>query len=267
MNKHQRQSFLGVNSENILKGLRVAIIGLGGGGSHIAQQLAHIGVGNLYLFDFDTIDEEGTNLNRLVGGTEDDVKNGTLKVEIAKRLILGVDSSINIFAFSSKWQDNYEILRQCDVIFGCVDSLLQRRDLESAARRFLIPYIDIGMDVNKVENYFSISGQVMLSMPGQPCMRCLGILRDNDPADEAGIYGNAGSRPQVIWSNGVLASSAIGIFMQLVSPWGKQHSKTIFLEYDGNSHTVKPSHKLAYLTEINCTHYSAQNELGDPFLK
>jgi tRNA A37 threonylcarbamoyladenosine dehydratase len=85
MNKHQRQSFLGSESENILKSLRVAIIGLGGGGSHIAQQLAHVGVGNLFLFDFDMIDKEGTNLNRLVGATEADVKEGKLKVDIAKR--------------------------------------------------------------------------------------------------------------------------------------------------------------------------------------
>lgn len=265
MNKHQRQSFLGSNSEDILKSLRVAIIGLGGGGSHIVQQLAHIGVGNLYLFDFDTIDEEGTNLNRLVGGTEADVRNGTLKVEIAKRLISGVDSSINVFTYGS-WQDSHEVLRQCDVIFGSVDSLLQRRDLESAARRFLIPYIDIGMDVNKVKDYFSISGQVVLSMPGQPCMQCLGILRESDLANEAGNYGAAGSRPQVIWSNGVLASFAVGVFMQLVTPWGNENGQTVLLEYDGNSQTVKPSNKLIYFSEIVCPHYSTSQELGDPFL-
>src|ERR1700730_12183464 len=39
-------------------------------------------------------------------------------------------------------------LRRCDVIFGCVDSYRERDELERFMRRFLIPYIDIGMDVH-----------------------------------------------------------------------------------------------------------------------
>lgn len=266
MNKHQRQSFLGSESENILKNLRVGIVGLGGGGSHIAQQLAYIGIGNLFLIDFDTVDKEGTNLNRLVGATEADVKSETLKVDVAKRLVSGADSSINVLLYPSHWQEKQEIIRHCDVIFGCVDSLLQRRDLESVARRYLIPYIDIGMDVNEIQDYFAISGQVVLSMPGGPCLSCLGILQEDLLAAEAANYGAAGSRPQVIWSNGVLASAAVGVFMQLVTPWGNENKKTILLEYDGNSQTVKSSNKLLYLDDIKCSHYSTQDDLGDPFL-
>ncbi len=262
MSKHERQSFLGPKSEELLKNLRVAIVGLGGGGSHIAQQLAHIGIGNLFIFDFDIVEE--SNLNRLVGATEADVKSKNLKTEIAKRLISGIDSSVNVTAYNSSWQENHEVLRQCDVIFGCVDSLLQRRDLESAARRFLTPYIDIGMDVYEIQEQYGISGQVTVSMPERPCMQCMGILRDDLLADEVAKYGEAGSHPQVIWSNGVLASVAIGIFMQLVTPWGEGYSKML-LEYDGNSQTVKPSNKLQYLEGVTCPHYLS-NELGDPFL-
>ena len=63
-----RQSFLGANSEEAFSKCHAAIIGLGGGGSHIAQQLAHLGVGNFVLFDPDHV--EKTNLNRLVGSDE-----------------------------------------------------------------------------------------------------------------------------------------------------------------------------------------------------
>ena len=45
---------------------RVAIVGLGGIGSIVAQQLAHLGVQDVVLIDDDPI--EDTNLNRLVGG-------------------------------------------------------------------------------------------------------------------------------------------------------------------------------------------------------
>ena len=66
-----RQSFLGAQSERKLAETRVAIVGLGGGGSHIAQQLAHVGVGHFRLIDPDCM--EASNLNRLVGATQSDV--------------------------------------------------------------------------------------------------------------------------------------------------------------------------------------------------
>jgi molybdopterin/thiamine biosynthesis adenylyltransferase len=264
MGKHNRQSFLGPNSEEVLKSLRVAIVGLGGGGSHIVQQLAHIGVGNLSIFDFDRV--EDTNLNRLVGATEADVKSNTLKTEVARRLVSGVDSSINITNFDCPWQEKATHLRHCDFIFGCVDRFAERRDLETAARRYLIPYIDIGMDVHEIGKQYVIGGQVFLSMPGQPCMRCLGLLPEEALANEAAEYGAAGSRPQVVWPNGVLASIAVGVFMQLVTPWCDEHNQIILFEYDGNAQTIKQSTKLGHLNYIKCSHFSSTKELGDPFL-
>ena len=266
MDKHNRQSFLGPNSEATLRSARAVIIGLGGGGSHVAQQLAHIGVGNLFLIDPDTIDGDGTNLNRLIGGTERDVIEGTLKVEIAKRLINSVDSQIKVNTFPSLWQVNLQVLRDGDVVFGCIDGLMQRRDIESATRRYLTPYIDIGMDVHEVNSHYSVGGQVTLSMPGKPCMRCMGIIRDDHLAEEAARYGAAGSRPQVVWSNGVLASAAIGLFMQLITPWASNHGQDTLLEYDGNRQTIRPSDKLKYLDQIKCDHYVHAIELGDPFI-
>lgn len=66
-----RQSFLGEGSAETLNECFAATVGLGGGGSHVNQQLTHLGVGNLAIFDPDKVEE--TNLNRLVGATEEDV--------------------------------------------------------------------------------------------------------------------------------------------------------------------------------------------------
>lgn len=46
-----RQSFLGPDADEILANARVTIVGLGGGGSHIAQQLAHLSVRHIRLID------------------------------------------------------------------------------------------------------------------------------------------------------------------------------------------------------------------------
>ena len=74
-----RQSFLGSDAANTFANCVVAIVGLGGGGSHIAQQLAHIGFLNIQLYDGDAA--ELSNLNRLIGASLDDVQKGTKKVD------------------------------------------------------------------------------------------------------------------------------------------------------------------------------------------
>ena len=121
-----RQSFLGPDSERVLGAIRAAIVGFGGGGSHIGQQLAHIGVGHFVMLDPQAI--EDTNLNRLVGGTEADVGVETPKVDIAARLIRAVNSKAEVQALQATWQSHIELLRDCDVIFGCVGFKVPRAD-------------------------------------------------------------------------------------------------------------------------------------------
>jgi hypothetical protein len=259
--RFDRQGFLGPNSGRVFDGLRVAIVGLGGGGSHISQHLAHIGVGNPRVLDPQVI--EDTNLNRLVGGTEADVKSGTPKVEIAGRLIRAVNAGIRVIEVQEKWQKRADILQACHFIFGCVDSFSERDQLERLARRFLVPYIDIGMDVHRVGETFVVSGQVALSLPDSPCLWCMGLLTEKRLEEEARRYGDAGGKPQVIWPNGTLASTAVGIFVNLVCPWQGGFDPALLWEYDGNRHIVAESNKVPTLRRMKCRHHDGS--LGDPF--
>ena len=258
----QRQSFLGADAEIVLRRSKAALVGLGGGGSHIAQQLAHIGLGSFMTIDPDFI--EDTNLNRLVGATMEDVELGNAKVDIAERVIKAVNPAAEVIKRRANWTEATAELRDVDVIFACVDSIRCRSELEAFARRFLIPLIDIGMDVHESSGEFSISGQVMLSMPGKPCMRCMGLVTDEGLAKEAAGYGAAGGKPQVVWPNGTLASIAVGFFMKLVTPWETLKGTSLLLEYDGDLQSVAPSNKLAYLPAL-CKHFDSLDELGDPF--
>lgn len=261
MNWLSRQSFLGQDSETVLASITVGIAGLGGGGSHVIQQLAHVGVGNFVLVDSDHITD--TNLNRLVGATFADVEVGRLKVDIAKRLILGVNPKANVQALEAKWQEVSADLSSCDVIFGCVDNVRSKDELEAFCRRLIIPYIDQGMDVHQVGSRYLVAGQVVLSLPGCPCLRCLGIVTNEALEEEGRNYGAAGGKPQVVWPNGVLASSAIGLFMQLVTPWHDDLPLGECLEYDGNLHSVQRSDRMRRLRERACPHRPVA-ELGNP---
>ena len=259
-----RQSFLGDDSEAILAAQKIAIIGLGGGGGHIVQQTAHLGVGIALGVDDDKC--EASNLNRLIGATFADIEQATPKAIIAERLYKGINPGASFRPFLAKWQAVQPELVDCSVIFGAVDSFSERDQLERFARRFMIPYIDIGMDVHETEDGFKITGQVIFSAPGGPCMRCMNFITDAELAKEAGKYGAAGAKPQVVWPNGVLASTAVGLFVQLVTPWHGNHRTAEYLVYDGNTGEIHESHRLKFALVKPCPHYR-DDEVGDPFFR
>ena len=118
------------------------------------------------------------------------------------------------------------------------------------------------MDVHGEANHV-IGGQVILSSPGGLCMRCMGFLNDEVLAREAGRYGNAGSRPQVVWPNGVLASTAVGLAVDLVTNWTKRRRSHAYLVYDGNLATLKESITLKNLQTAYCPHFK-NTDIGDP---
>jgi molybdopterin-synthase adenylyltransferase len=260
-----RQSFLGTNSEQILAEVRVVICGLGGGGSHIAQQLAHLGVGHYRLIDPDII--EASNLNRLVGGTQADVDAGTAKVDIAKRMIKAIRPWADVEVGQCAWQEADHLMRDAHVVFGCLDGYQQRDFLEGAARRYLQPYIDIGMDVTQLtDGSFAIAGQMITTFPDGPCMRCLGFLTTARLSAEENEYGDVGINPQVVWTNGTLASLAVGSFVSLITPWSPSRAAYRWLELDGNQQSVTPSRQPNYMPQHErCPHHGGPDGLGDPF--
>lgn len=257
-----RQSFLGADTQRIFERAAMGVIGVGGGGSHVAQQLAHIGFLNYEVYDPDVV--EASNYNRLIGVLDGDVAARTPKVEIATRIIKGLQPGARVGGHQRRWQEDPSQLCGCDLIFGCVDTFAARRELEVFARRYMIPLIDIGMDVHQAGNEPPrMVGQVILSLPGGPCMTCVGFLTEEKLAKEAALYGAAGSRPQVVWPNGVLASTAVGIAVDLLANWTRTSRDVLYLSYDGNDGTIRPHVRLQYLEGVECPHYPA-GEVGDP---
>jgi hypothetical protein len=258
--RNARQAFLGDDSQEVLSGSTVAIVGNCGGGSHIAQQLAHIGVGQIILIDPDAT--EPVNLNRMIGSCPADACERVPKTAVLKRLIQSINPQLRVTELPQIWQDCAPRLRGCDVVFGCVDGYEVRSELEAYCRRFLVPYIDIGMDVVGLESGYAISGQVITSLPSRACMWCTGFLTKSLLAQEAVRYGDAGPRPQVVWPNGVLASAAVGVAMRLLTPWNTAPIIP-YLEYDGTRQLLTASSRLAHIDIARCPHYPA-DQVGDP---
>ena len=265
--RFSRQSFLGPDSPMVLGTARVGIVGLGGGGSHVAQQFAHLGIANFVIYDADKI--EDSNLNRLVGGTEMDVAMAMPKVLIGERLIRGVVPKAHVERIQSRWQEIPDPLRSCDLLVGCVDSYRERWELQVLSRRFYIPYIDIGLGVSDVgDEGPKMRGQVIVTVPGGPCMKCIGFLNDENLAKEAAGYGDTGPRPQVVWANGVLASTAVGFAVDLLTGWtrSRPNNDVVYVSYDGNTGVIEPDKRLLYVTSPHCPHFDSE-DVGVPALR
>jgi hypothetical protein len=81
--------------------------------------------------------------------------------------------------------------------------------------------------------------------------------------DEKLVEGMAGARPQVVWPNGVLASKAVGLAMDIVTGWTGRPLPHAYLVYDGNKGTVKQSLTLRHLNIPACPHFPGSDS-GDP---
>ena len=258
--RFSRQRFLGADFDRVAADTEVGIVGLCGGGSHVAQQLAHVGIGRFRLFDPDAADD--SNTGRMVGLSAEDAKRRRLKTDVIERRILEINPAAEVKKHPVPWQQASDAMKLCHAVVGCVDRYQPRDELERFCRRYLIPYIDIGMDVHGDTVPYRIAGQVILSLPGRPCLRCFGFITDEGLQEEAHRYGAVGGRPQVVWPNGVLASTAVGALVQLLAPWSDD-VPALYTEYDGNRFRLFPSHRLVPLATHTCPHFPPSAGLGD----
>ena len=163
----------GAEGQKKLAQAKVGIVGLGGIGLQVAQNLAYMGVKDWVLIDDDIV--EYSNLNRLVGATSHDAKKGFHKAEVAERLILGIapDSRLKKCNSNLRNEKAIDLLTGREYIFGCVDNDSARLILTEIASAFRIPLIDSAFEI-KIESghVTEFGGRVVLAIPGEFCLLC-----------------------------------------------------------------------------------------------
>ncbi len=161
----------GADSQALLKRLHIGVVGVGGTGSSVVEQLTRLGVGTLTVFDGDSFDL--TNVNRVYGSSTKDV--GRAKVAIAKKHIddIGLGTTIHVVADPITSEAVAKQLRVCDVIFGCTDKEAPRAILVNLALRYLIPVFDLGVVIHSQDGLIrDIIGRVTTLIPGEACLFC-----------------------------------------------------------------------------------------------
>jgi len=226
----RQQLALGEAGQLKLRNLRIGIVGLGGIGSLISMQLAHLGVGQLVLIDGDVV--EHSNVPRIIGANKDDAGR-TYKVDVAARYInnLGLSSPAEVYReyLSSEHE---ALVASCDVIVSCVDTHTPRALLNRYSYKYSAPLIDLGtvFRVGDTGKIVSDAGRVVIVGPGRPCLGCWGHI-DSDAiriesmsdkeiqqqVDGGYIEGVNVTQPSVIGFNTHVAGAGVTEILRLVT--------------------------------------------------
>lgn len=147
----------------LLRKKRVLVVGCGGLGGHLIDQLARVGVGAIRAVDGDVF--EASNLNRQL--LSEVPLLGFGKAAAAARRIRRVNPDTEVETIEEYLTETNaaRLISGCDAVLDALDNIKSRRLLASACSRAKVPYV-----------YGAVQGwiaQAAVSMPGDGLMEAL----------------------------------------------------------------------------------------------
>lgn len=270
--RYDRQTRLfGDAGQAILGGARVAIIGLGGVGSLVAEYLARLGVGAFVLIDPDRLDP--SNIPRVAGARRSDVwwdlssgaapawvrrlalARATRKVDIARRVIRQANPAAQVMAMARNILDPAAAaaVMECDYIFLAADEMRARLLVNAIVHQYLIPGVQIGskISVDASGTLTDIFSVVRPLRPGMNCLWCNQLINPGKLADEAKTgRERKGQRyiddedviaPSVITLNAVGAAHACDDFLLFMTGLGNPSLPLDFARYGSRARSLSLS--------------------------
>ncbi len=128
-----------------LKDTLVMVVGAGALGNEVLKNLSLLGVGKIFIIDFDQI--VNADLTRSILYRKED--NGKKKVEVAAKRTQEINPDVKIQPLYGNilWDVGLGLFRRVDVVIGCVDNREARLAINQACWRVRTPWIDGGIDV------------------------------------------------------------------------------------------------------------------------
>jgi len=165
--KRITQTF-GDDTYNMMRKLRIGVIGCSGTGAPIITTLNLNHIGELFMVDPGVAKDE--NRNRIPTLTRRDITEATpkvinQKVAVEKR---GLGTKVTTFQLDICDPEAIMALASCDILIGCVDSATGRHFMNKISSCFLIPYFDLGVriDANGNGEIYGINASMHFIKPG-----------------------------------------------------------------------------------------------------
>ncbi len=234
----------------------VLVVGAGALGNDVIKNLALMGVGYIYIVDFDTI--EAANLSRSVLFRESD--NGRSKAEVSAARARALNPQIHVQYLNGDvmTQLGLGVIRRMDVVIGCLDN----REARLAINRFCYwmnkPWVDGAIQ--------ELLGLVRVFVPGQgACYECTLTeasirdlsLRYSCPllARQNVLLGKVPTTPTIASIIGSMQSQEA---LKLINGMPVEPGKVI--HYNG---MVNEMHTTAYLPRQDCESHWTYGEITE----
>jgi molybdopterin/thiamine biosynthesis adenylyltransferase len=234
---------------------KVGIVGVGGTGSAVAEQLVRLGVKDFVIIDKDYFDS--SNLTRVYGSFYRDISSVLTKkikwlrykkVNLIKEHLYNIKKGIKINPIFGNivTTEVCSALLDRDIIFSCTDDQWGRSILNQIAYQYLIPVINIGVRIDSIDKKIrGGTGSLHVLRPGKPCLWCYEYLKadiiysesmlkkERDKLLKEGyVKGVETKTPSVISLTSTMASLAVTIFLQMVTDFMGQNGDISSLRYD-----------------------------------
>lgn len=221
--------------QRVLGDLRIAVVGCGGTGSAVAEQLIRLGVRHLTLVDPDALTQ--SNITRVYGSTPEDV--GQPKVDVLGDHLLRIapDACIKRIPTMLTVERTARSLAGVDLIFGCTDDNAGRLVLSRMATFLLIPIIDCGviLTTDSSGKLDGIHGRVTVLYPGAACLVCrnridtarahsemLTPTERNRLIEEGYAPALPGTEPAVVTFTTSVAAAAVAELLERLTSYGPE---------------------------------------------
>jgi molybdopterin/thiamine biosynthesis adenylyltransferase len=233
----------GTDLQTTLQDINIGVVGCGGTGTAVVEELCRLGVGRITLVD--NGDFEDTNITRMHGSSLSDI--GIPKVYIMERMFNDIGLGKQIIPIYEKLDNKETVmkLRDCDLIFCCLDfTHYSRSILNQLCLYYYIPLIDMGIAFDSRDGLmYDILGRIDVVTPNQSCLFCRGVINPSMVAaevmdtEEYARLKAEGYAPelkddnvQAIPYNTLIASYAVIEMIQLLTNFkGKTAYHTVFM--------------------------------------
>ncbi len=213
--------------------LKIAIVGAGGTGSAVAEQVVRLGARDLLLVDADTL--SASNVTRVYGSTPAQVREP--KVKVLRQHLQAIAPDLRCRAINGMCTSEpvARELAGVDLIFGCTDDNAGRLVLSRLSTYYLVPVIDIGVLLSSDEDseLTGIDGRVTILSPGNACLLCRNRIDTSRAAaemrtpqerkrlaDEGYAPALGGVEPAVITFTTMIASAAVNELLERLVGYG-----------------------------------------------
>ncbi|MDD4295332.1 MAG: ThiF family adenylyltransferase [Ruminiclostridium sp.] len=166
----------GEGLQKLLCSMNVGVVGCGGTGSAVIEELCRMGVGKLTIVDHQQF--EDTNITRM---HESFIKHvGMPKVLVMEEMInnIGLNTKVNPIFEKLDNIDTVSKLKNCDLIFSCLDDThYTRAILNLLSIYYGIPLIDTGIKFDsRNKEIYGIYGRIDIVTPNTSCLLCRCVI-------------------------------------------------------------------------------------------